>query len=794
MATTPISPAAPQALKIEQVQPPQQKSQDPTPESPASQQDQYAAFCKQYGKQLIDLQRKIRDSWSYKRRGIISKVMKNKEFDKGNHFTGFWDDGQPFDAFEEFSNFTGGNAKNGDDKSLRHHYSNFYTMLLDAIVAVLSSDIPKNRWMPADADVEDDRQTAKASSKIETIIERANKIKVMVRQELRELGTSGCYFKHTRYVVDSKRTGTRKEVTLRISAEQVVPDRYLCPNCGLETPENALVATKQLACPRCGTPLGQQNFLPSHVDNIPVAEEKSDVANGMVLEDPWGPLHVDADPDAENLTQTRLLDLSVEVPIGIPRKAFPEFYDEIQPGGGSGSSNGQLEKQYRGLTTTPAGYSQWVGYSTPDKVTYSRCWFDPMSYPECDDRALADLLEKTFPDGFMLAYIDELPLQIQPAKLTDEWTHCAVRKGNGLYPPPMMEPGISLQERINDCANIIHDWMDRMAAGILLGNERYIDSKAMNGKSLLPGILNPIITKQGAPVTDIAHMIYQVQTKLEPMIMSYVESLKRDMELLVGAPPQLFGGQGDPHIETKGGQEQQLSQAMGRLGLVWDCLRTEHAESAENAVKCAQKNMTEPWKDVVTDETEDFRNEYVHLDEIKGSVHAEPETDQGFPMTYAEVKDFFMNLLSEANQQLVDWLIQEPKNIDTMLRYVGPPGLVAPGGAMRDKALRVFGQLAKSAPIQQVVPDPMTGQPIQTLIPSVMPVKYLDDMDALIKMLPQWAEEHWDKLEGNQAAQENLKAYFQACVQIRKEVQAELAMPDPGAMGGGQPQPQPATA
>ena len=791
MATTPISPAAPQALKIEQVQPPQQKSQDPTGDSPATQQqDPYAAFCQQYGKKLIDAQRTIRNNWSYKRRGIVAKVMKNKEFDKGNHFTGFWEDGQPFDAFDEFNNFTGLNNKQGDDRSLRRHYSNFYTMLLDAIVAVLSSDIPKNRWMPTDADEEDDRQTSKAASKIETIVERANKIKVMVREEIRELGTSGCYFKHIRYVVDSKRTGTRKEVSLRVSAEQVVPDRYLCPNCGLETPENALVASNKLACPRCGAPLGQHNFIPSHVDHIPIAEEKSDVPNGAVLEDVYGPLHVDADPDAKELTQTRLLNLSLEVPIGVPRDAFPEFYDQIQPGGGSGSANEQLEKQYRGLVSTPANYSQWVGYSTPDKVTYSRCWFDPISYAEIDTKEFAAILKEKFPDGFMLAYIDDLPLQIQPGKLTDEWTHCAVRQGNGLYPPPMMEPGVSLQERINDCANIIHDWMDRMAAGILLGNERYIDSKAMNGKQLLPGILNPIMTKQGAPVSDISAMIYQVKTQLEPMIMNYVESLKRDMELLVGAPPQLFGGQGDPHIETKGGQEQQLSQAMGRLGLIWDCLRTEHAESAENAVKCAQKNMTEDWKSVVTDETQEFRNEYVHLDEIQGSVHAEPETDQGFPMTYAEIKDFFMNLLGEANQQLVDWLIQEPKNIDIMLRYVGPPGLVAPGGAMRDKALRVFGQLAQSAPIQQ--PNPMTGEPM--LVPSVMPVKYLDDMDALIKALPQWAEEHWDKIEGNQAAQENLKAYFQACVQIRKEVQAELAMPDPAAMGAGGAQPQPATA
>lgn len=787
MATTP-------AINIQKVPSQTPQSQEATKDAPVYQ-DPYAQFLQTYGKAIIDGQRTIRETWSYKRRGIVANVIKHKEFDKGNHFTGNDDDsGQSFDAFQEYANFTGQSSQE-DDRSLRRHYSNFYTMLLDALQAVLSSDIPKSRFMPADAEELPDRQTAKAGSKIETIIERINKIAVMVRQEVRMLGTSGSYFKHTRYVVDADRTGTHRETTLRMSMEQVVPARFLCANCGAATPEDEIASTGQLSCPECGSPLDQRNFVEGHTEEIPVAEEKDDVPNGMVLQDVWDALHVDADPDSPNLLNTRLLNKSVEVPLGWLRMTFPEHYDDFQQGQSSGSANEQLERQYRSRLSDPVLYRGWAGYSTPDKLTYSQCWLQPMAYAELSDKALAEALKKTFPKGLVISYCGDLPLQIRPAKLTDEWTWCGAKQDNGLFPPPLMEPGISPQERINDLANIIHDWMDRMAAGIILANEKYINTKAMNGKQMLPGILNPIATKEGTPMgVGIEQMIYQVQTKLEATIFQYAESLKRDMEMLVGAPPQIFGGQGDPHVETKGGQEQQLSTAMGKLGLPWNCMRTEHAEASENAVKCAGQNMTEDWKEVVTDESEEFRNEYVRLDEMKGSVRAIPETDQGFPMTYAEIKDFFMNLLESGNEMLLDWLIQEPDNVDMMMRYVAPPGMVAPGSAMKDKALAVLGELAKSRPVVIPMPDPETGEPVPVPMPSAMPYR-LDDLAKYPAMIELWAQKHWDQLKDNKDGMDNLVLFYQACIQMNKEKQAELAMPVPGAMPpNGQSQPQGAMA
>jgi hypothetical protein len=178
-----------------------------------------------------------------------------------------------------------------------------------AYVASTGAAIPRSRWRPANADVEEDRETAKISSRVEEIIERANKAPRMLNQELMEMFTSGCYFKFTRSVVDPDRTGTHKETVLKMSKAEVLPARYQCFNCGMTVPEAQMMGRSSLACPNCAKPFGPENFFEDHVENILVAEQKTDVPNGMVLQSVYGPMHVDADPDAPDLMNTCLLNV-----------------------------------------------------------------------------------------------------------------------------------------------------------------------------------------------------------------------------------------------------------------------------------------------------------------------------------------------------------------------------------------------------------------------------------------------------------------------------------------------------
>lgn len=766
----------------------QQQQAQPAQQDPQDAQQQQ--WLDKYGKKVLELIARTKGSWEFKRRGIVVKALKNKEFLKGNQSIGFYPGTfDTFDALEEYYNFSGPNGgdKNGDESMDRRPH-NFYQMVENAFEATLSAQVPKNRWLPANADEPEDRETAKVASRIETIIERANKIKGMLRLELMEIFTAGCYFKFTRYVVDSDRTGTHKETVLQMAASEVLPARYVCFHCGASTDEDQLVAQKSLQCPNCGAPMGQENYFPSHTEQIPLGEQKDDVPNGMVLQDVFGALQVDADPDADGLRNTRLLDCRVEVPLGWLRITFKKFWDTFQPGDNSGSGTDMQERQYRDMLTTPAGSAAWMNSSSQTKLTYSRCWCQPELIAELDDRKLAEEMLEVFPDGLMIASVGETPLQIRQSKLTDEWTWCGSKKGFGLYPMPAGDPAIPIQERINDCVNKIDEYMDRLACGILLANQQYIDSGAMNGKRLLPGLLNPVAFKRNSP-QDISRLIFQVKAEMDAAIFNYLAILKQDIELLVGTPPQLFGAGTQTDVDTMGGQQMQRDQGMVKLGIIWDLIREEHAESAENAVNCAARNMTDDWLDVVADESDEFRNEYVHVDQVKGSVHADPETDQGFPMMWGEIRDFYLNVL-QTGGELLDYLASEPENVDNMLRYLAIPGLIAPGANKRDRLLIILNALALGQPTP--AQDPVSGAPI--MLPSVLPIKEFDGNSATQSMLINWSEKHWDKLRDNKGALDNILAFYRMCVQFEREQAAEQAMAGQPALppGPGQQQTSPA--
>lgn len=767
---------------------PSPNSQEPTKDVP-NEQDANDKLLFKYGKKLIELAGKKRQSWEWKRRGIVLKVLTNKEMLKGNHFIGVYPGTyDAFDALEEYNNWTGSGDNTGADRSMDRRPHNFYQMLEKAYVGALSAQIPRSRWKPANADEEEDRETAKVASRVAEIIDRANHRPKMLKQELMELFTGGCYFKFTRYIVDADRTGTHKQTVLKMMASEVMPARYVCFNCGTTTPEAQMATQKSLACPNCGTPFGPQNFFEDHVEQIPVADQKADVANGMVLQSVYGPMHVDADPDAAELRETCLLNVAQEVSLGWLRSIFKKRWADLFEGQASAWGNEQTERLWRDMITTPSGYASWFGNNTQNKPTYNRTWIQPMLFNELETQPEADELTEQFPDGCMICWTGEIPLMLRPAKLTDEWTWNGTEQtGFGLFPKPAGDPAVPVQQRINDCVSKIDEYMDRLACGILLANTNVIDEKAMNGKALLPGVLNPVKFKTNSPVSDIQAAIFQVKAEIDAAIFTYLALLKQDMELLVGTPPQTFGAGTQEGIETAAGQNQQLQTGMQRLGLDWETVCDEHAEADENAIKCAAKNMTEDWFLAVSGESEQPYNEYVHLDQMKGSVHAERDTEQGFPMTAAECRAFWTQIMGEAENEFVQALMQVPENVDACIRSLAVPGMVAPQGAMQGKMLRYITQLIKGKPIMQQ--DPISGQPLQ--VPSVMPNKYLDDIPTLVKLIPAWSQAHWDQIDGNQNAQDNLVAFFKMCVLFEHESASEMAMTGPPGQPPGKPAPQP---
>jgi len=281
-------------------------------------------------------------------------------------------------------------------------------------------------------------------------------------------------------------------------------------------------------------------------------------------------------------------------------------------------------------------------------------------------------------------------------------------------------------------------------------------------------VLNGVKMKQAASAMGnrLEDAIVQIRAEIDSNIYHYQQQLVFTAQLISGTPPQIFGGGGDPHIETASGQQQQLSTALGKLGLFWDNVREEHAQAAEVAVHSAAQNMTDDLVSVITDQSGQYRNQYVRLDEMEGDVHAYPETDQGFPMTFAEIKAFWEKLIefgAGGKNPYVNAILDDPANQEQIATWTGVPGLVVPGRDMRNKVLRVLDVLVQQQPVKQE----MNGQVIE--LPSIQPDKELDDLDVIQKTVRQWAQKNFDKQDENPAGFRNVVLYYKMADQMAQE-------------------------
>jgi hypothetical protein len=784
---------------ILEVKPPSdQPSEEPTRDAPAEGKPDEASEQDQADiKLLLDMIKTQKQSWALELRALVASTIEQIEFIKGNHFFDFWSGTTDiFNAFNTYSDYQfggdGGDGKEDEDLSLSDLPTNFMQMLFFSYQAVLSADLPRNIVKPENADEEEDLETAKAATTIMSIVDQKNKARKILLAKLFHLWTAGHFWQYTRYVVDATKFKTHKETTLTISKQQVVPDRFVCSNCGASTPLSEVKGQQQPMCPQCGQPLSQQDVYPGHTDQIPIAEEQTDIPNGMVVQSVYGPLHVTFKPKALTRDESPIVSLNMEVSLGWLRDVFPDFYSELQEGMGanSGAEDAQ-QKQARQIaaTRTAPGYAQATIQTDP---TYSRDWVQPWAFSYLDDREAAQRLKAKYPKGCMIAHVDDLILMPpRNAAIAEEWTMTSTCDEIGISGLPGGSAALPVQKRFNNLTYLVDDFMERIAAGLIIADAKYIDTKQLNRKGILPGVFNPVARASVGTSLPLADLIHQFVFEIEPQLLTYLASLPNLMQELAHVPPQIFGGDPGENVQTMGGQAQQLATAKGVLNLTWNQIREQDAEADEQAVSCASRNMTEKWWNTVTQRTTEFRNEYVHPDQMKGSVHVQPEEDQSFPMTLEQQQALWEKILTGMDKTIAAMLFSEPKNVAAAIGSFGIKGVVVPGSLAEGRALHLIDLLMQGEPTQEMVPMPgpngqMTLNAVD--VPSVQPDMWLDDIDNLATIVPQWAQEHFDKWEGNDAFHRNLTAFYKLGLEMKykkAKMMAEATGPGPG----GPPQP-----
>lgn len=736
---------------------------------------------------LIALVRRYKDQWSQDRMMLIERCLLNLEFFKGNQFIAFGPGRAEFFDAAGWISENGQHAEDADDKDLYQYCNNFYQMLATGFIAALSPQVPKSRWLPENAEQLTDVTTAKAAQALIGIIERQNREQALLKQQLLYLYTAGAAFRHTRYIVDADRAGSRHEPVFQETLTQILPDRYHCFACGQDTP----ATSGGNNCGNCHAQLDGESFFPAEYGPATQKLGEEEVPNGMVAQNIYSPLEVDCDPAAQNLCQTPILNLEVEVHVGALRAAYPGMYEQIEGSATSTlSANGSIDRIARQQV-----YSQTGAYASileDQRPTLSRTWIQPWAFDLEDDQEFGQRMREFYPNGVLLVNVGDTFLTAQEAKLADEWTWAGTHEGFGLYPPAIGDVVVPFQKRYNDMANILHEFMDRCSSGVTLANADLIDNKAMQGKPMLPGVLNLVKLKRtGAPGSQrLADALFQFQFQMHEEAFAYLDKLAMNAQIFAGVPPQIHGGPGDENVQTFGGQQQQLNVALGKLNIYWENLRDEHAAADGLAVRCAQRNMTDDLRQVILENGSEFRNNYVRLDDLQGNAHAYPDIDQGFPMTAAELRQRWMDLMQAATQNPVAQAIfTESSNQEQAATALGVPGIVIPGAAMRAKVLQVLDQLVKTQPIPSL--DAHTGQPDGQWKPSILPDKEVDDFAVLKQVVRQYAQENSDLAAKNPAGWQNLLAYLTAASALQTQRAMEEAQQQTMVAQAGMPQEAP---
>lgn len=764
---------------------------DPNPDKPLEGDTEQRADAQGYTPEvrdaLKDVRRIFKEQYAPKRRLFIRRALRAFEVLKNNPYIIYSDNTADFDTL---SSILGSGGSGQQDADMYQYNDNVYQMLGLAFIAALSPDVPKCRFQPVDAQDEEDILVAQKASTIQADNERRNGIKALQKLELLYLWCTGSYFCYTRNIVDKNRAGvTRMPVTEMIDT-MVVPNRYVCQNCSGVLPEEdtSPFAVKQ-KCPDCKQTFSNEDYYEGYSMPMPQKTSEVEMPNSMTAMDVVCGLNVDADPDAQDLYLSAILDYEGEVNVAAVRSTYPGMYDQIQQNeAGDDATSEDTAKIARQRVTSPGGANNGSSTSGANQGTYSRCWIQPWAFAVLEDQAMAKNLLTMFPEGCKLVMYGDLFLDAVKERMTEHWTWCPTIKGLGLYPFGVGDAALDIQVRINDCANTVHAYMDRLAFGTIFFDADVIDWGKITSKPLNPGNGTPVnrVSDEGTE-KSLKDLVYQPEFHIDSKIFEYGPQLIQLAQVIAGVQPQSFGGS-DPNVKTMGGQEQALKTALGRMKLFWDQIREEHAARAECSVRCTINNMDDRMSVTIGGDDKDYEQITLLKNELTGDFLAYAESDEGFPSSYQEIQGRIMELMGMvAKNPFLTAVLDDPDTQKVVARYLLPDGIKLPGDRERSRLKILIKQLAKAE--AEVGPPGPDGQP--TLTPSTPLNDAFDDADMASKIAKDWLQENWQQEESNPNGFANVLALLKQAsfLQAKAQAKAQLMMAQAKENGGPPPGP-----
>jgi hypothetical protein len=632
------------------------------------------------------------------RRHYVRRFRQAEEYWRGNQHL-YWNERE----FRWNTPFQQSLDQGGADQPRYDYVTNIYQAFGLAVVAAISQRLPRVRFEPVSALREEDLATARAASLVAELIERNNQLDLLAIREAYLLWTEGMFGAYVRYLVDDG-YGTHEEPIYGTAQTKLRDAGYLCPDCATEAQSAAAGADESAAagageqpalgqpCPRCGRCLGPGEYHPAEHLEVPVITAVQEVPNGQEKITIYGALNLKLMPYANDLRETGYLILAEEQHVAALRAAYPDRAEQISAGDVGGDPYERFARL--SLTDTP-GTPSTLPYAS--LITYKRCWLRPWSFWAHADPAMRQRLLSQFPRGCMVAFAGDVFLEARPESMDEHWRICRAMPGVGMYREPIGGSLLSIQQRINDIANLQAEHVEYGAAPPVLYDARAINGDALANKKMEPGSYVPVAIENTPAGKNLADLIFQPRIALDASIYAQGQDLLELSQFLTGALPAVFGGN-MPDVTTAKGYSMARDQALGRLGLFWRQMKEFHAELMLAAVEVFRRNRLQDVEQVVLQRSGDYASRFIHLNELNGNVTCRPEADDAFPASWAEIRQNVIALMQTKDPYILD-ILSHPMNAGLVKNYLGTPGLVLPDDDNRSKQFREIDALLAAEPI-----------------------------------------------------------------------------------------------
>lgn len=595
--------------------------------------------------------------------------------------------------------------------------TNIYKAYGSTFIGAITQNPPRVRFWPQSPSQREDVETARAASDIAELVERNNKSATLLQDEAFYLWTDGTVCSYVRYVVDGEQFGYDE-----------IP-----------------VLEEQTTFLEDGTPTV-----------VPVQTGTQKLPKGQEVIDVFGRLEVKLPNYAKQMSEFPYLQLATEIHKTKLCSIYPHAASKIKAGD-AGTSEDSYERNARiGLTTGTQDKSVFGGNTEHSSlVTFRRTWLRPWVFTDCNDE-MRQKLETLFPSGVYVAFAGDTYCEARDECMDYYWKVCHGTTGDGQMREAIGNSLISLQERYNTLSNIMQETYEYTIPTTFYA-ARAIDGEAWNDSGNRPGARLPVAVQPGESISALVDTT-KAGTPPESLVQYASEMLGPVAQFVTGLFPALFGAEAGN--ETASGYAMQRDQAMGRIGLVYRRLREFHADTMMLAVECFRKNRTQDIEMSVLGPAGDIMGKMIHLDQLKGSIYAYPETDEDYPISWTQRKNTYTDLANTQNPYL-QGVFATPANLAELNKTLNLKGLVLPGENARSQQYREIDQLLASAAIDVPMADPMSGIEVPQRVTSVPVDPILDNHQVHLQTIQEFAESSEGQLakEQNPVGFENVRMH-----------------------------------